>query len=70
MKQLLLLVLALIGPFAFAERPALMTYKNENDERRPVVTEKDWERRRQEILNDMQEVMGPLPNRNNLPPLE
>ncbi|MCL2743076.1 MAG: hypothetical protein FWE67_04425, partial [Planctomycetaceae bacterium] len=73
MKYLLLFSLTLFLTFAgavvFAERPDLMTCKDEKGERREVKTEKDWETRRQEILAGMQEVMGPLPDRNNLPPL-
>jgi dienelactone hydrolase len=69
MKFLLLLALILTGTVAFAERPDLMTYKDEKGERREVKTEKDWEIRRKEILDGLQEVMGLLPDRNNLPPL-
>ena len=70
MKHLLLFLLTLTGSFAFAQRPDLMTYPGEQGERREVRTEKDWEIRRQEILDAMQEVMGPLPDRDNLPPPE
>jgi acetyl esterase/lipase len=70
MKYLLLLTLILTGgAVAFAERPDLMTYKDETGERKEVKTEKDWEIRRKEILDSMQEVMGPLPDLKNLPPL-
>jgi len=70
MKHFLSLVLMLAVSFAFAERPDLMTYKDEQGERRVVKTEKDWETRRLEILDGMQEVMGRLPDRTNLPPLD
>ena len=70
MKRLLLIVLTMTGAFAFGERPDLMTYTDEQGNRREVVTEKDWETRRQEILDAMQEVMGRLPDRDPLPPLE
>ena len=70
MKHLLLLLLILTGSLAFAERPDLMTYKDDQGNRKNVVTEKDWEVRRQEILGAMQEVMGRLPDCDNLPPLD
>jgi len=47
-----------------------MTFKDENGEYREVQTKKDWETRRQAILDTMQEVMGRLPDRDNLPPPE
>jgi len=56
--------------FAFGEKPDLMTYKDEQGIRREVVTDNDWESRRREILDVMQEVMGRLPDLSNLPPLD
>ncbi|MCL2118243.1 MAG: alpha/beta fold hydrolase [Planctomycetaceae bacterium] len=70
MKYFLLLLLTFAGSFVFAQRPDLMTFKDENGERREVRSEKDWEVRRQEILDAMQEVMGKLPDRDNFPPLD
>ena len=70
MKHLLLLALTLTGSFSFGEIPDLMTYKDEQGNRRQVTTEKDWKIRRREILDHMEDVMGPLPSRDNLPPLD
>ena len=70
MKHLLLLILVLTGSFAFGERPDLMTYVDEKGERREVKAEKDWETKRREILDAMQDVMGRLPDRDDLPPLD
>jgi dipeptidyl aminopeptidase/acylaminoacyl peptidase len=36
----------------------------------PVTTAADWAVRRRHILAGMQQAMGPLPDRNNLPPLD
>ena len=68
-KYLLLLALALMGSGVFGERPDLMTYRHEQGERQEVKTENDWNVRCLEILDAMQEVMGRLPDRENLPPL-
>ncbi|MCL2306292.1 MAG: alpha/beta fold hydrolase [Planctomycetaceae bacterium] len=54
----------------FGQRPDLMTFLDEQGKRQKVQTEKDWKERRREILDAMQEVMGPLPDRDNLPPLD
>jgi acetyl esterase/lipase len=67
--QLFLCILTLTGPFAFAQKWDLMTCPDENGKRREVKTEKDWNLRQQEIRNGMQEIMGRLPDRDNLPPL-
>jgi len=56
--------------FVFGERPDLMTYMDEQGNCREVKTEKDWESRRGEILDAMQEAMGRLPDRNHLPHLD
>jgi len=69
MRHLLLCILMLIGSAAFAQKWDLMTCPDKNGQRREIKTEKDWELRRQEILHAMQEVMGTLPDRTNLPPL-
>lgn len=39
----------------------LLTYTGSKGERLPVTTEKEWNRKREEVLKNMQEVMGPLP---------
>jgi pimeloyl-ACP methyl ester carboxylesterase len=66
MKHLFLCILMLPGSFAFAQQWDLMTCPDEHEKRREIKTEKDWKLRQQEIRNAMQEVMGILPDRNNL----
>lgn len=39
----------------------LLTYAGTKGNRVPVTTKKEWDKRREEILNNMQEVMGKLP---------
>jgi acetyl esterase/lipase len=46
---------------------ALLTYQGANGELHPVLTSKEWRKRRSQILAAMQDVMGPLPDRSNLP---
>jgi len=70
MKHLFFCILTLTGSFAFAQTWDLMTCPSENGNRREVKTENDWNLRQKEILNAMQEVMGTLPDRNNLVPLD
>ena len=36
----------------------------------PVKSSADWEKHRADILKNMQEVMGPLPDRSHLPPFD
>ncbi len=39
----------------------LLTYTGSRGERLPVTTPREWDRKREEVLQNMQEVMGPLP---------
>lgn len=68
----LLTALMLHGVAAAAE-PAtpqrLMWYRDEGGAVQPVQTATHWQLRRAAVLRAMQEVMGPLPDRSNLPPL-
>ena len=61
------LILTLTGAFTSAQRPDLMTFKDTQGSRREVKTQNDWNVRRLEILDAMQEVMGKLPDHDNLP---
>jgi dienelactone hydrolase len=47
-----------------------MLYLNDEGKAQPVKNAGDWERRRRQILEGMQQVMGPLPNEKHKPPLE
>ncbi len=57
----------LVSAFAPAEEPTrldrnnLLEYRDGSGEVQPVKTPADWERRRAEIVNSMQQVMGKLP---------
>lgn len=51
------------------EATALMSYVDNQGKTKEVKSVADWEQRRKEVLENMQKVMGPLPDRNNLPPL-
>lgn len=46
----------------------LLTYKDNSGNKKPVKTLADWQKKRQQILDNMQKAMGPLPERSNLPP--
>ncbi len=70
MRNLLLFVLTVLGPFVSGAERDLMMLRSDRDGSRPVVSEKDWDARRREILDGMQEVMGKLPDRDRLPPLD
>lgn len=79
----LLLILILTAPQVSAELleppdpvsaelpdpPDLLTYRSADGTPRPVTTLAEWEQKRGQILRAMEEVMGPLPSRMNLPPL-
>jgi len=46
---------------AHDEEYDLLTYTGSRGERLPVTTAIEWNRKREEVLKNMQEVMGPLP---------
>ena len=45
----------------------LLTFLDANGVNAPVVTKDDWDRKRMQILDNMQKGMGPLPERDRLP---
>ncbi|CAA9398840.1 MAG: electron transport proteins [uncultured Phycisphaerae bacterium] len=49
---------------------ALLTYQAADSAAAPVKTPADWPKRRGQIMTAMQQVMGPLPDRCALPPLD
>jgi len=51
-------------------RTNLLVYHNSNGEISTVKTKSDWEKRRTEILQGMQHIMGPLPGKEKRCPLE
>jgi pimeloyl-ACP methyl ester carboxylesterase len=50
--------------------PGLLTYKDKNGVTKPVTSLREWEKKRRQILDSMQSVMGKLPERSGLPPLD
>lgn len=72
MKGLSICLLLLTGMLS-GSRPVehrdLLTYQDKRGNVRPVKNQKEWNIKRRQILDSMQAVMGPLPERSNLPPL-
>src|SRR5580700_10090282 len=48
----------------------LLIYRNSQGQLLPVKSRADWQKRRAEILQAMQEVMGPLPGKSRRCPLD
>ena len=51
-------------------RTNLLVFHNRKGELAPVRSKADWQKRRSEIIQGMQEIMGPLPGREKRCPLE
>ena len=54
----------------YPDHSNLLVVRDANGQERRVATPQDWAARRRHILDGMQEVMGPLPDRSNLAPLD
>lgn len=67
MKSLSLLIIALISWNEATPTNDLLTYTDDNGKHRVVKTMHDWQKKRYQILDSMQAVMGNLPARENLP---
>ncbi|MGV3502762.1 MAG: alpha/beta hydrolase [Adhaeribacter sp.] len=71
MKKLFLLSLTLLlGTTALVFKPAeadLLAYRDETGRQRPVKSARDWEHKRRQILQGLQQAMGPLPAPSPLP---
>lgn len=74
-----ILAFLLLATVVFAAEPKgrdypdhsnLLVVRDADGRERPVKTPQDWAARRRHILDGMQDVMGPLPDRSNLPPLD
>ena len=48
----------------------LLVYRDPSGDEHPVKTHADWAKRRGQIVEGMQQAMGPLPSRTALPPLD
>lgn len=55
---------------AGTEHQDLSFYRDKNGKKHPIKTADDWQMRKQEILRNMQSVMGPLPRPKKPVPLE
>ncbi|MBI2825859.1 MAG: alpha/beta fold hydrolase [Planctomycetia bacterium] len=55
---------------AYKDHSRLRVYVDDAGREQPVKSAQDWAVRRRHILAGMQEAMGPLPDRRNLPPLD
>ena len=56
------------GMDAYCQRPTLLTYTGDQGEVKQVRDADQWNTKRQQILEGMQQAMGPLPDTANLPP--
>ncbi len=54
----------------YPDHSNLLVVRDADGNQRPVKTPQDWAVRRRHILDGMQDVMGPLPDRSALPPLD
>lgn len=61
---------ALVAAPPYADHQNLLDYLDAAGQKQAVRTIKDWQIRRQHILEHMQEVMGPLPGQDTRVPLE
>ncbi|MCX7428473.1 MAG: alpha/beta fold hydrolase [Planctomycetia bacterium] len=57
-------------PAPYPDHRDLSVYRDASGVMRPIRSPADWAIRRGHILAGMQEAMGPLPDRSNLPPMD
>lgn len=62
-------VIAITGPMVSAA-DSLLSFRDADGVVRPVESQADWNKKRQQILDGMQAAMGPLPKRSDLPSLD
>jgi hypothetical protein len=58
-----------VGPSRL-DRNQLLVYRDRHGKPQPVMSIRDWQKRRSEIVRGMESVMGPLPGREKRCPLE
>ena len=56
-------------PF-YQDKMRMLVYLDADGKSQPIAKAADWQKRRAHILANMQRVMGPLPDRSRLAPLE
>jgi putative membrane-bound dehydrogenase-like protein len=54
----------------YDDHARLMVYRDADGKEHPVRTNEDWLKRRRHIVEGMERVMGPLPDRSRLPPFD
>ncbi|MFO0877054.1 MAG: alpha/beta fold hydrolase [Gemmataceae bacterium] len=54
----------------YPDRANLLIWKDAAGKSHPITTPREWEKRRSEILDGMQQVMGPLPSARDKVPLD
>lgn len=54
---------------SYPDHQDLSVYRDQNQQLQPIESAEDWQQRRKHILLGMQQVMGRLPNDEELPPL-
>jgi pimeloyl-ACP methyl ester carboxylesterase len=64
-----LFLLLAVPPF-YPDRVNLLVYRDADGQAHPIATAGDWAKRREHILANMQEVMGPLPEASRKVPLD
>lgn len=69
MLRIALFVLLFLTDAGSGDSP-LRYYRDDAGHEREVKTPEDWARRRVQILDGLQQAMGLLPDRSNLPPLD
>ena len=57
-------------PVPYPNHANLLVVRDEQGQERPVKTPADWAVRRQHLLDNMQQVMGPLPGKEKRCPLD
>jgi pimeloyl-ACP methyl ester carboxylesterase len=67
---LLPLILCITGFGVISDPPGLLHFKDASGDIRPVTDLAEWEQKRWQILEGMEDVMGALPDRSELPPLD
>jgi len=68
--MVLALVVACGQPQQVKTASALLSYRDAGGRRRPVATRSDWEKKRNQMQDSLQAVMGPLPALENLPDMQ
>ena len=57
-------------PLFYPDKSKLLVYRDASGTEHPVTTAAGWARRRADILANMQQVMGPLPDATRKVPLD